>query len=185
MDEKTVALEMLKAAKDSAQWAFWGAVGSWWAGIATFLAVLASLYIALRKPRAFVLGNVRLQMVINDDDHLWAIRVRVVNQSLHSVVVSNVIWEFGNDKSLQQLFRNDESDKLPIRIEHGDEANYMILLLGTDNDWIHRFARTLKNEGLSVKSLSCVITLSTGQRHRLKIKKNVKDRISEVMNKLN
>lgn len=37
MDEKVMALATLQAAQEAANWAFWSMIGTWVAGIATFL----------------------------------------------------------------------------------------------------------------------------------------------------
>lgn len=184
MDVDFITYESMLAARESAKWALWGAIGVWVSGIATFLAVLTSLYIAMKRPNAFISGDVKMLTIFGNVYENQAIGVRVVNQSLHSVVLNSIEWGWGAKFSAQQLFRNDESDKLPIRIEHGEIVNYRIILSGNDNDWIHRFAKTLKENKVDIGKLKCLAVLSTGQRYSIKISKHVRDEIAKVMSDL-
>lgn len=181
MDEKYIAYETLVATRESAQWAYWSMIGTWLSGIATFLAVVTSLYIALRKPKAFVTGGVRLARMLVGNDEYRCVTVRVVNQSLHSIKVSSICWVLNKDNEAQQVFRNAESDILPIRLEHGEEANYRIIFDDSENDWVHRFARTLSEHKADINNLKCFVVLSTGERYRIKVYKPVKDKIAEAM----
>lgn len=181
MSENYISYETLVATRESAQWAYWSMVGTWLSGIATFLAVVTSLYIALRKPRAFVTGGVRLVRMLAGNDEYTCVTVTVVNQSLHSIKVNSICWVLSKENEAQQLFRNPESDNLPTRLEHGEEANYRIIFDDSEDDWIHRFARTLKKHEVDINNLKCLVVLSTGERYRIKLYKPVKDKIAEAM----
>lgn len=180
MDEKVVTLAMLQAAKDSAEWMFWSMIGTWFAGVATFLAVLTSLYIALKDRMAFIRGKVSSGYLITEADDRRIIGVKVVNRSFHAIRIRAILWDIGGENELQQFFRNAESDPLPIRLEHGDEANYRIMLDDEDS-WFRRMAVRIKQLGSHPRKLRCVIALSTGERLRLKVDKRIKEKILRFM----
>lgn len=78
------------------------------------------------------------------------------------------------------MFRNQAYDPLPIRLEHGDEANYRIII-SDDDSWLKRIAKRLLDENASVEKMQCVVALSTGERYRLKIDKRFKAKIAQFM----
>ncbi|MCU3440537.1 MULTISPECIES: hypothetical protein [Enterobacter cloacae complex] len=180
MDEKVMAIATLNAARDAADWAFWSMIGTWFAGVATFLAVLTSLYIAFRDKKSFIGGKVRLGHIFSDIDDKSVVAISVVNRSLHAVKLKSIFWEVNGDYEFQQLFRNPASDPLPIRLEHGDEAHYRIIL-NEDDDWLRRIAMRISKVNSSPERLRCVVALSTGERVRLKIDKRIKSKIKQFM----
>lgn len=181
MTESEIATQTLIAARESANWAFWSMWGAWFSGIATFAAVLVSLFIALSKPKSYVKGKVRLARIFSGEDDFQVLAVTVVSLTLHSVKLSYICWANGKDHEFQQLFRNAVSDNLPIRLEHGDEANYRIILRDEEGCWFKRIAKRLLEENLDVKKLKCFAVLSTGERFELNINNRVKDRISQTI----
>lgn len=180
MDEKVIALTMLQAAKDSAEWAYWSMIGTCFSGMATFFAVITSLYIALRDRKAFIGGKVRTAYIITEDDDRRIVGVTVVNRSMHAIRIRAILWDVGGGNELQQFFRNAESDPLPIRLENGDEANYRIML-DDDDSWFRRMAVRLKKVDSNPKKLRCIIALSTGEKLRLKVDKRIKEKILQYM----
>ena len=117
---------------------------------------------------------------MSDDDDRRLIAITVVNRSLHSIKIKAIYWYVGGEIELQQLFRNKESDRLPTRLENGDEANYRIII-DADEDWFKRMAVRLKKLNFHPNKIRCVITLSTGERFRLKVDKRLKEKILQYM----
>lgn len=60
MESEMMALASLKASQDAAMWAFWSMIGTWFSGIATFMAVCLTLYISNRRPRPKLRGTVSI-----------------------------------------------------------------------------------------------------------------------------
>lgn len=180
MEEKLLAISMLQTAKDSAEWVFWSMIGTWFAGLATLLAVATSLYIALRDRIAFIGGKVGIGHIFTENEDSRVIGVKVVNRSRHAIKIKAIYWGVGGPNELQQLFRNSESDPLPIRLENGDEANYFIII-DDDDSWFRRMAVRLKKLNTNPKKLSCIVALSTGERRRLKLDKRIKEKILHFM----
>lgn len=180
MNPDYISYETLIAARESAHWAKLSMIGTWFSGVATLLAVITSLYIALRDRRSFIGGKVRYGHVITEDDVRPIVGVTVVNRSLHAITIKAIYWDIGGKNELQQLFKNAESDPLPIRLENGNEANYRILI-GEDDSWPRRMAMRLKKLSKHPDKLCCVVALSTGERLRLKVDKRIKARIHGYM----
>lgn len=176
MDANYIAYETLVANRAAVDWAFWSMIGTWLSGIAT----VAAVYIALRSPKAFIGGRVRLGRMFFEVDDKPVVSITVVNKSLHSIRIKAIFWVVGGENEIQQMFRNQESDPLPIRLEHGDEANYRIII-NDDDSWLKRMAKRLLDENASVEKMQCVVALSSGERYRLKIDKRVKAKIAQFM----
>lgn len=180
MDANYIAYETLVANRTAVDWAFWSMIGTWLSGIATVAAVITSLYIALRNPKAFIGGRVRLGRMFFEVDDKPVVAITVVNKSLHSIRIKAIFWVVGGENEIQQMFRNQAYDPLPIRLEHGDEANYRIII-SDDDSWLKRIAKRLLDENASVEKMQCVVALSTGERYRLKIDKRFKAKIAQFM----
>lgn len=180
MSPDYISYETLIAARESAYWAKLSMIGTWFSGVATLLAVITSLYIALRDRMAFIGGTVRCGHIITEDDVKPIIGVTVVNRSLHAIKIKAIYWNVGGENDLQQLFRNAESDPLPVKLEHGDEANFRIIL-NDDDSWLRRMALRMRKLNSHPKKLKCIIMLSTGEKHKLKVDKRVKNKIQKFM----
>lgn len=63
MTDNEIAIQALLAAKNSADWAFWAMIGTWFSGIATFMAVCLTLYISNRRPKPKLAGSVTLSFL--------------------------------------------------------------------------------------------------------------------------
>ena len=106
MDTDIIALESLFVAKDAltvaketADWTFWMTIGTWVSGIATFFAVITSLYIACRKPVAHVEASIYVGDYIYDGHTFRGEFYHVTNLGLLPIMVGAIHWEFGGKKT--------------------------------------------------------------------------------------
>ncbi|AVJ17203.1 hypothetical protein CLM71_08695 [Serratia sp. MYb239] len=172
MDEKVAALAALQSAQDSATWAYWAMIGTWFSGIATFSAVWMALYLANRKPKAIVKCSVsRSLFFIQDDfglDTERGIQIKVVNQSLHAITISSVEWEYGGDSVIASYFSDVKSHKLPSKLEHGEEARFWIPLYPDERNWLERVAKEIREQGRDPGKVICSVELTTGDKFKIK-----------------
>lgn len=183
MEADKISIEMLTAAKASAMWAFWSMIGTWFAGLATFCAVLTSLYLALKKPKSHLTGKVTVKRVY---DHVYeghAVIFSVVNLSLHPVVLSRIEWSFGKKQRIIQMMREGGTNQLPVKIEHGEVVKYRILLDEGKEQFANRFASRLANEISRVDKLKCWAVLSIGQKYQIIVDKRIKDMLVDSISK--
>lgn len=146
--------------------AYWSMIGSWASGIATFLAVVVSLYIANRKPKASLTCEVGLRTIFGKNEmgqeiNEYGLAVKVINQSTIPIKIVSVGWQFPKKKYFYQLFGDIHSDVLPKKIEYGEQAFLWVKVDGTE--WLKEFAEELKNYGCDIKKIRCAINLSTGK----------------------
>lgn len=183
MDERVMALEALKAAQDAADWAFWSMIGTWFAGIATFLAVCVSLHLGLRKPKVHINCKISLSVFFNGPYKQNGVSIVVTNLSLYAVKVMSVVWVFNKSITFYQPFDSQYSMKLPQRLEYGEQATLWIDLGGQTN-WIEEIAKGLKEQGGNPKDFKCLISLSTGESFSYKVNKSLQEKIETCFQQL-
>lgn len=169
MDEKEIAIAVLQATQSSATWAFWSMIGTWVSGIATFLAVIVSLYLANRRSRPVLNVTVEWCHTSGGQELISGIGITVANAAESNVVVTSIAWEMGCDKKLAQMFDHPYSAKMPLKLAGGESALFFV-----ENDKSNRWLRSLlsnikKNEG-KINKLTACVCLASGIKKRCKAK---------------
>ncbi len=137
MDEKVMALATLKAAQDAASWAFWSMIGTWVAGIATFLAVCVSLHLGLKKPKAHINCRVNVGITWQGPYQKKGVSIVITNLALHTVKVTSINWTYKKDITFYQPFYSPLSMQLPQKLDYGEQANFWIDIDG-NSEWIEK-----------------------------------------------
>lgn len=179
MDDKMMALEALKTAKDSADWAFWSMIGTWVAGVATFCAVLVSLHIANRKPKIYLNASATLSFIMHGPYTQDGLGIDVANVSTMPISISSIFWVAGNKFKMLQIFSDQISCRLPTRLEYGQSAFYFIGFDDSDN-WINNFRKELNKHNVSVNDLRLSIRLSSGDEFKFRLHKELIKKISQA-----
>ena len=189
MDPNAIAYETMLAAKEAARWACWSMLGTWISGLATVAAVVTSLILANRKPKASVACKIIktfafAQSIEGMSDMSSAILIKVVNQSLHSFKINKVGWALGDRHLITQIFKDPGSDLPPIRVEHGEEAKFYIWRKDGEDDWVYRMAVRLKKVNVKPRRLRCHIFLSTGETFSFSLDKKIITDIEILLSRL-
>lgn len=165
------------------QIALWTMIGAWFSGIATFSAVLASLHIANRKPKAhltckvgerIIIGKNALGESLNED----GLAITVVNQSAAPVKIVSVGWKLDKGRFFHQMLGDINSDSVPKRIEYGEQAFFWIKYKG--DDWIEKFAEELQKRDVKIKKVRFFVGLSTGKNFYFKPEKNFLEKLERL-----
>lgn len=176
MDDKVVTLTMLQAAKDSAEWAFWSMIGTWFAGIATFLAVCVSLHLGLKKPKAHISCRISIGVTWAGPFQKKGVAIVVTNLSLNTVKVTSINWTFKKEVTFYQPFNSPLSMQLPKSLDYGEQAHFWIDTDG-NSEWIEKIALGLKEQGADPKDFRCVVSVTTGESFTFEVEKSVMDKI--------
>ncbi|CAI1699201.1 Uncharacterised protein [Serratia liquefaciens] len=164
--------------------ALFSAIGGWVSGIATVMAVVVSLYLANRKPRSHIKGNVGLRVMSGNSFGGHAVQesgvvIRVTNHSVFPIIVNNIHWSFGQKTVLHQLFGDANSASLPKKLDYGEEA---IFWIDNENDkWLSRFASELRNNNVNMRKFKCCVNLSTGKTISFKPEKEFLEELIKLM----
>ncbi|EFC1954644.1 TPA: hypothetical protein ACYRTT_000698 [Escherichia coli] len=168
--------------------AYWTMLGTWFTGLATFGAVVTSLYFGFRIPKP------KLKIVVGERDIITAgvsssiehgISIHITNHSLQTAVIEKIVWKMKNNRWLFQQFGDQLSETLPKKIEYGQGCNLWIKtsLLGDeplqDGNWFVDVAQALHKYNAKPKQLKCYVITSTGQKFNAKPEKSIVARLNE------
>ncbi|WP_410743094.1 hypothetical protein [Citrobacter freundii] len=171
MDANYISYESLLAARDSAQWAFWSMIGTWFSGIATFMAVCLTLYISNRRPKPKLQGTVSLSFLTNGNSSFSGVGINIANVGAHSAIITSLTWTFGSRNSLLQIV-DGFGDNLPKRIEHGESA-FFFIQSDLNAGWSQNMKYQISRQGGRIRSLKLQAHLATGDALKIKPAKNV------------
>ena len=175
MESEMMALASLKASQEAAMWAFWSMIGTWFSGIATFMAVCLTLYISNRRPRPKLRGTVSFGLFASGGWSKPGVTINVANIGNHSAIITSLTWAFGAKNTLLQMV-GGIGDDLPKRIEHGESAFFFI-----QNDPAANWAQDIKyqivKQGGCIRKLKLLVHLATGDVIKIKPGSNVRHMI--------
>jgi len=130
---------------EQTHWQFINTFAPWLSAVGTLAAVIVSLYLARKRdtPKARLL--VYDIMVVTAGDTRpppHYVQFRVVNEGDRRVRITQIGWRYGLFKKHHcvQLYEDSLSSKLPIELEHGQEAQWLIPMKMPDREWADYFA---------------------------------------------
>ncbi len=147
----------------------WNAVGTWVAGIATFSAVLVSLYLAQRSERIRIKIAAGIRDVYAGDGtppekH---VQISVVNHGDRAVIINSVGWKIGTGKNVHfciQPVSGNLTHDYPKQIAHGEQASFLVSFKAYPN-WLSGFAKDFVQDvsHKNLKTLRALVHTSLGQ----------------------
>lgn len=175
MNTDYFSYETLIAARDSAYWAKLSMYGTWFAGAATFAAVL----VALRRPVPRIRGQATIIIASPPpyDNPTYGVGVSINNIGTNPVKINSLIWKFSKDTRVMYL-TSQPGDTLPKRIEHGDSASFFFLD-DEEGEWLADLKKWNKETGGKAKQLRIEVTLGTGDVFYIRPRKDVLDFINK------
>jgi len=164
----------------------WNAAGTWIAGLATFAAVVVSLYLANRSNKVHLKVYAGLRVIFAGDgsppeEHL---NISVTNLGDRPVTINSVGWAIGKGKKKQlciQTVSGRYTNQYPIELAHGKEANFKVSFLNTPNwakDFMDGFTKTPTDKHL--KTLDVLVYTSVGQIIKAKPEKGLLELLKNV-----
>lgn len=165
----------------------WNAVGTWVAGLATFLAVIVSLYLARASQRIKLVGYCGLRTVITTGlPTVETVTVNVTNVGTRSAVVSNISLRVGRFRKKRQamLFipQSRFSDGIPKALADGQTANFGFSL-GERDVWMADLCNGFIRTTGDVKTLHFHVHTTHGQSLALRPEKSFIAALSAALEK--
>lgn len=193
MDSDIIAFESLQAAKEAANWAFWAMAGTWFAGIATFAAVFVSLRLSRATTKVKLKCNVAERVIITaltngTTRQEPGIAFQITNLSISPVKITNVGWSAGKGKYWMQQFGDVNSERLPKKLDYGEEVLFWVSLdegEEPENEWFRKIAIQFKKKAAVINKVRCAVTTSTGGTINFKVDKKLLEKIELYMNESN
>ena len=161
----------------------WNAVGTWLAGVATFLAVLVSLYLARKGDAVNIKANVGVRLVFAGDgsDAEEHVGFGIVNLGYRPVNVVSIGWSVGKGKSKRfcmQSVAGQYTHQYPKVLAHGEQALFMVSFKAAPN-WPKEFAMGfIEDVGeQNFKTLRAQINTSIGKAIEVVPEKSLLERL--------
>ncbi|PQJ63641.1 hypothetical protein BTO10_02160 [Vibrio chagasii] len=160
-------------------------IGTWLAAIATFVAVLVSLYLARAssKINVRVLAGIRVTFEGSEPRHYFG--VNVTNKADKNVVITGIGWSIGKKKDVQyciQPFYSPLSAKVPITLQYGESSSFLIPIGNEElNGWFVPFAEGFVKsfDEKHLKTLKLWVETSVGERVVLSPEQNFIEKLKE------
>ncbi|ENZ3704417.1 hypothetical protein ACGI86_000385 [Serratia marcescens] len=173
-----LSYQSLVAARETADWAFLSMIGTWFSGVATFLAVCVSLHLGLKKPKARISCRVGESVTFTGPYQTKGVSIVITNLALNTVKITSINWVFKKDISFFQPFNSPRSMQLPQKLDYGEQAVFWIDLDG-NSEWVEKIAKGLKEQGGKTKDFRCEVSVTTGESFTFEISKSLMNKIEE------
>ncbi len=161
-----------------------GVVGTWVASIGTVGAVITSLYLSSRDSRINLHVGAGERIVVgggNEKPPRYC-SIYIVNKGFRKATITNIGWRVGFLKKqyiIQQIDGNMYSSPLPIELDDGQEAKYMIPYLNHtgQHHWIDEFPKGFldKHPRWFVRSIRLLVFTSIGKTFEAKLEKGLQE----------
>lgn len=169
MNADYISYESLVAARDAAKWAYWSMIGTWVSGLATFLAVLVSLYLANRRSRPVLSISIEWCFINHGYQTISGVAITVANVAETNFIITSVSWEMGNNKKLAQVFDHPLSAQMPAKLAAGESAMFFIEN-DTSNRWLNVLLSNIQQTNGKILKLTACIGLASGIKRRQRAK---------------
>jgi hypothetical protein len=171
-------------------WKFINTFAPWLSAIGTLAAVIVSLYLArANKPiKLQIRAGHRLTIETGQrgkpPEFLY---ISAINVGHRTATVTNVGWRVGfwKKRHVIQLLKKDAySSGIPVTINDGEEARWLVSLDREDN-WVQRFASDYltPNPRLNIFWMRLQVYTSVGKKFETRIEKSLKERLLEECEK--
>ena len=157
----------------------WNVIGTWVAGIATFCAVVVSLWLSGRSERIDLLVQVGIRSIFAGDGSppTRALSFEVTNRGHRPVTVVSIGWTVGKGKTTKfcvQTVSAPYTATCPVELSHGKSANFLVSFEATPNWDVEFSTKFLPDKTLkTLKSLFALVHTSVGSTVRVKPEENV------------
>ena len=146
----------------------WNAIGTWVAGLATFSAVIASLWLARHSERVDLAVNVGLRSIFAGDGSPpeQALSFDVTNRGAKPVTVVGIGWVVGRGKGRRYCMQTTSAPytaNVPVELTHGKTARFLVSFEVTPN-WAQEFRQKFMPnlEPRTLRSLRAQVHTSVG-----------------------
>jgi hypothetical protein len=165
------------------KWKLINSFAPWFSAVATFIAVLVSLYLATRQSRVRlqIWAEHRVLLGGSEKEPRDNLSISVVNTGNRKVRITSIGWKIGlfRKKYLIQIpDHGPYSSPLPVDLEYSQEAHWLIPFEG-EVDWLKNSAREFlpKTPWLSSRFIRVQVFTSVGKLFEAPIGKNLRTRL--------
>jgi hypothetical protein len=174
---------------DKTTWDFINSFSNWFSAIGTIGAVIVSLYLARGRSRIklHISAGHRILAGLGTGKFPDYVSISIVNRGFRKVRITGIGWKVGlfNKQYADQIVNNLLwSSPLPIELEDGQEAKYLVPFKGAA-DWLNSFARDFLSTTTFPNLTSHFVTLqvftSAGKTFEKRIEENLRKKLIEAV----
>lgn len=163
------------------------AMGTWFSGLVTLFAILISYLLATRSQRIITKKSIQISFLSNNiSDQNKLIHIRITNLNTIPLNLTGLTWTIKTRKSAPGIFCmyfHQPQYSLPVLLDPGKESNIMINMSdfvdAARNFWI----QNAKVPSRRMKSLTAVVSTSTGKTIQLNAPKELITQITSPATK--
>ncbi|EGR0682346.1 hypothetical protein NMT15_003069 [Vibrio cholerae] len=166
-------------------------IGTWLAAIATFAAVLFSLYLARASSKINLRVLAGIRVIFEGSEPRYYFGVNITNKADRNVVITSIGWSIGKKKNAQyciQPFYAPLSAKVPITLQYGEASSFLIPISDDEvNNWLIPFAEGFVKsfDEKHLKTLKLWVETSVGERVELLPENNFLEKLKECSHSRN
>ena len=171
-------------------WKFINTFAPWFSAIGTLAAVIVSLYLARKSKEVKIKASVGHRIIIEQGStgpHPEYVVIKVVNHGGRITNVTNIGWKVGFYKKrygIQTVPLDPYSSKIPVKLNDGEEATFLIPLK-QDKNWISSFSKDflLPSPRYNLFTVRLQIFTSVGKTFSFKIEEGLKNMLLDECKK--
>ncbi|MDO8387383.1 MAG: hypothetical protein Q7T13_13420 [Polaromonas sp.] len=153
------------------QWDFINSFSNWFAAIGTLAAVFVSLWLAARASRIRTSASVGHRLIMEPGAKGKPPEVvvfRLVNTGDRIVRITGIGWKIGFrrwQRNALQMHDPSQSSPLPVELNHGQEASWVVPLDAREEGWLESFSSKMlmPNWRFSTRFLRAQFFTSVGE----------------------
>lgn len=166
-------------------WALINSFAPWLSAIGTLSAVVVSLYLANRSQHSARL-SVGLRIMIGPgsvEPYPEFVVFKIVNHGARPLRITQIGWRAGlwKKRYAVQSFEDGISSKLPIDLEHGQEASWFVPTRHSQEGWPTYFAKGFLESRIALWTLRAQAFSSLGHDFFVKPEPNLLKALEEAM----
>jgi len=176
---------------NTATWEFVNTFAPWFSALGTIAAVVVSLYLVrARRPIKLEIraGHRIIVGSVPEGKYPEFLFINAINVGHRAANITNVGWKTGflkTNHAIMFVQKDTYSSGLPVKIEDGEEAKWLIPLDIEEENWIIRFSRDflLPYPRWNLFWLRVQIHTSVGKVFEAKIEKGLKEQLAKECKK--
>lgn len=164
-------------------------IGNWLAGFGGTATAIMSLYLARSDVRVKLKVSVDHEVLMTPGlkESPSYCAIRIVNVGFRSTMITSIGWRVGffrRKYGIQTPNEHPMSSKLPIKLDSGDEASYLVGFLKDERYpyWIDEIKNSFLPYAPKIlpRTIKVQVRTSTGRTFESKIAKSLRQKLTEI-----
>lgn len=130
------------------EWELINSFSNWISAVGTVAAAVVALVLARRAGSPRAKASVGHRLIIEagqQSEPPEYVIFRLVNSGDRTIRITTIGWRVGlwSKREAMQMFDREQSSPLPVDLQNGQEASWLVPLAARDEGWVAKFARLM------------------------------------------